>query len=335
MVPTWMTELGLEFPVVQAGMGGEVANARLALAVSRAGGLGTLALEAPAAFRASLHLLKTELGRRPFAANLLMPFVRPAHVDACLTEKPAVVVLFLGRDASLVSLLQAAGIHVWQQIGTVAQAEAALDDGVEALIVQGVEAGGHLAADVPLANLLPAVRARFPETPLLAAGGIFDADSTRVAHHLGADGVVAGTRFLLTPESGAHAIYKQRLLEADTTLRTQLFGLAWPAWHRVATNAATQRWAQTHAAGPLLTRLLYRLTVPLRRLIPMDAGPSLLKFQRLSLPFFSPLPVAEGMDASVIDTTPLYAGTCVQHIHTLLPAAEVVHDLAQGFIDPH
>lgn len=331
MTREWMKKLRLEFPVVQAGMGGGVANLRLAEAVSRAGGLGTLALEAPNTFRTSLHTLRERLDRRPFAANLLMPFVRAAHVDACLAAKPDVVVLFLGNDASLVSALHEAGIQVWQQVGSLAQAGQALDDGVDALVVQGVEAGGHLAGEVPLAELLATLRERFAEVPLLAAGGIFDAASSRLAHTLGADGVMAGTRFLLTPESGAHEVYKQRLLHADTTLRTQLFGLAWPAWHRVAVNEATVRWAANHPQGPLAARLLNRLSVPLRKLIPMDSGPALLSLQRLWLPFFSPLPVAEGMDADRIDTTPMYAGECVKDIHTLLPAAAVVKLLATGF----
>ena len=77
---------------------------------------------------------------------------------------------------------------------------------------------------------------------MLLAGGIANADDTRAALAAGADGVVAGTRFLLTHESRAHPEYQRRILAADKTFRTTLFGLGWPAPHRVVANAATRRW---------------------------------------------------------------------------------------------
>ncbi|MGH8456774.1 MAG: nitronate monooxygenase, partial [Stenotrophobium sp.] len=253
MTADWQTKLNLQYPVVQAGMGGGLSGAELATAVSLAGGLGTVGLMPPVPFHQALRETRERCGGKPFAANLLMPFVRKAHVEACIAERAAVVTMFYGFDRDLVRYLQSAGIAVWHQVGDTVQAQRALDDGVDGLIVQGEEAGGHLASrsGAPLSTLLPALRKLGGNRcPLIPAGGIHDAASARKARELGADAVAAGTRFLLTPESEAHPAYQQRLLEAQDTLRTELFGLAWPALHRVVGNAATARWCKHDVNGP-------------------------------------------------------------------------------------
>jgi len=323
--------MGLRHPVVQAGMGGGLSGEALVAAVSEAGGLGTLGLGPPAEFRAGLKLLRERLGERPFAANLLLPFVRAAHVAACLEYRPAVVSLFYGYDAALVRRLHQAGIEVWHQVGDAAQARRALDDGADALIAQGEEAGGHLAGSTPLRELLPALRPLAGRRPLLAAGGIHDAATAGRARQLGADGVAAGTRFLLTPESNASDEYKARLLAANETVRTELFGLAWPAPHRVVPNAATARWCRGDARGPGWARALNALMVPSRRVLPMSAVVGLVAMQRLALPLYSPAAPVRGMASHRLEVAPLYAGTCVAQIDRLRPAAEVVAELARGF----
>ena len=306
MASEWMQRLGLRYPVVQAGMGGGVADSGLVGAVSLAGGLGTLGIAAPAHFLEELRNIRKLCGDRPFAANLLMPFLRSAHVEACISEKPAVVVLFLGYDAALVRRLHDAGIVVWQQVGDAAQATRALADGADGLIAQGVEAGGHLSGEIPLAELLRELRPLIDQHhTLLAAGGIHDAATAHNACALGADGVVAGTRFLLTPESAAHPQYKDRLLAAGQTLRTKLFGLGWPAYHRVAVNAATARWSRQHADGPAWAQMIDTASSPLRRVLPLDAAAFFIGMQRLALPLYSPFPLTRGMNPRRIDTTPL------------------------------
>ncbi|MGH8504786.1 MAG: NAD(P)H-dependent flavin oxidoreductase [Stenotrophobium sp.] len=334
MTQSWQTKLNLQHPVVQAGMGGGLSGARLTAAVSLVGGMGTLGLMPPAPFHQALHETRQRCGDKPFAANLLMPFVRHAHVEACIAERVAVVTMFYGFDRALVQQLQSAGIAVWHQIGDIAQAQQALDDGVDGLIVQGEEAGGHLASrnGTPLAALLPAVRKLTGDRcPLIAAGGIHDAVTAHKARALGADAVAAGTRFLLTPESEAHPAYQQRLLEAQETLRTELFGLAWPAPHRVVGNAATARWCQRNTNGPRWAQTLNRLMIPSRRLLPMDAVLHLVKLQRVGLPLYSPAGLTRDMDPRFLDVTPLYAGRCVREITQLRPAADVVAELAAGF----
>jgi NAD(P)H-dependent flavin oxidoreductase YrpB (nitropropane dioxygenase family) len=326
----WHERLGLRHRVMQAGMAGGLAEAELASAVCKAGGLGTLGLLPPRRFREQLGQLREACGDRPFAANLLMPFVRAAHVDACLEMRPPVVSLFYGFDRSLVERLKRARITVWHQIGDLAQAQRAIADGADGLIVQGAEAGGHLAGTSPLADLFPAIRAAVRDRTLLVAGGIFDATSARSAIALGADGVVAGTRFLLTPESGAHVEYKHRLLAATRTLRTNLFGLAWPAPHRVVPNAATERWARGRPDGPKWSQAINALMAPSRRALPMDSVIQLVSMQRVSIPLYSPAALTRGMDARCADVTPLYAGERVVEMRALMPAAEVVRQLASG-----
>ena len=330
MSGNWQQEIGLRHAVVQAGMGGGLSTSSLAGAVSAAGGLGTVGIMPPDAFAAELRRTRELAGDAPFAANLLMPFVRRAHVEACLREKPAVAVMFYGFDAALVRRLQQAGVKVWHQIGNVGQAQRALADGVDGLIAQGVEAGGHLAGAVPLAELLPAVRAIAGTRPVLAAGGIFDAASAAAARRLGADGVVAGTRFLMSPESNAHPEYLDRLLAAQDTVRTLLFGLAWPAYHRVVPNAAVQRWCRGRDEGPRWLQWLNTISVPVRRVVPLSQVVAMTTLQRLALPFYTAAGKTREMDRSSVELTPLYAGVCVREIDTLRPAAEIVAELARG-----
>lgn len=329
----WRERIGLRHPVIQAGMGGGLSTAELAGAVSAAGGLGTLGLMPPDEFRAELRRLRDRCAGLPFAANLLLPFVRQAHVDACLEFRPAAVSLFYGFDAALVRRLRQAGIQIWHQVGDAAQASRALADGADGLIAQGEEAGGHLAGNLPLAQVVAALHPLTGNRPLFAAGGIHDAASAGRARRLGVDGVVAGTRFLLTPESNAHPDYQARLLGSAETLRTQLFGLAWPAPHRVIPNAATLRWCARHPDGPRWARIINALMVPGRRLLPMSAVIRIVALQRLGIPLYSPAAPTRAMAADRLEVAALYAGTCVAQISELLPAASVVSELAQGFGD--
>jgi len=131
----WTQLLGLRHPVEPAGMGDGCAGPALAPAVSLARGLGTLGIMPATALRAAM----AETGRgcngqpcpvgQPYPVNLLMPFVRPAHIGACMGARPAVAVRFYGFGADLVARLKQAGIAVWQQIGDVDQARRALADG--------------------------------------------------------------------------------------------------------------------------------------------------------------------------------------------------------------
>jgi len=217
---------------------------------------------------------------------------------------------------------------LFRSVGSVDQARAATRGGADGLVVQGVEAGGHLMGDQPLASLLPRVREVLgPSVPLLAAGGVVDAGDVRRLLDAGATAGVAGTRFLMTSESRAHPAYKERVLSASRTLRTTLFGLGWPLEHRVVPNAATDRWCGPDGKLPTWLRWAERASGPLARLLPVAAGDAIAARQRASRPLFGPaLPLA-GMPEDRVESSALYAGETSTKIDDILSARDAVAQL--------
>ncbi len=315
----WLASLGVQHPVVQAGMGGGIVRAPLAAAVSEAGGLGTLGLASPRALAAELRAAR-ERTRKPIAVNLLLPFVRPAHADAI--RQADVVVTFWGRPRRLSD-------RPWaHQCGSVAEARAAHAAGADAVIAQGVEAGGHVRGTTPAHALLQEIRSALsPSFPVLLAGGLADASDVRRALDAGAAGAVLGTRFLLTPESGAHPAYVQRLIDGSETVLTELFGQGWPAAHRVIHNGATRHWLCGSERGPRWIRSLNRAGAPLMGRVPIAWHGRVAAVQRPWMPLLSPQPLHAGMPAHLVDATPLYAGQSVARLHDVRPAGELVREL--------
>ena len=303
----------LTVPVVQAGMG-YVAGHELAAAVSEAGGLGTIA-GARAAVATGMAAAR-QLTGRPIAVNLLLPFVRPGDVEAAAAAD--VIVTFWGAPRRL-----AAGTWV-HQCGSVEEAQAAARAGADAVIAQGVEAGGHVRGTTPALELLEKIRAAV-KIPVLVAGGIVDAQGVQQALDAGAVAAVVGTRFLLSEESHAHAEYKRRCVDADETVLTELFGLGWPdAPHRVIPNAATRRWLRGDDRGPSwIRRANQAMTGPLT-VLPQAAQNRALKVQPPQLPFLVPQPPTDDGPERLVDWRPLYAGANVGRIADIRPAAELV-----------
>jgi nitronate monooxygenase len=315
----FLESLGVEAPVVQAGMGGGLSRHELAAAVSEAGGLGTIAVGGGAAIRRELAAARALTGR-PLAVNLLLPFARRDWFVAA-AEADAVVT-FWGRPRRRTP-------RVWiHQCGSVAEARAAHAAGADAVIAQGVEAGGHVRGTTPALELLERVRAALPGAyPVLLAGGVAERDDVRRALDEGAVAAVAGTRFLLSEESRAHAEYRQRLLEADGTILTELFGAGWPAPHRVVANAATERWLTGDRRGPRLNRLINRMLAPGARYTPAAVQARMARAQRPGSRLLSPLGPADDGPANLLDSGPLYAGETVARIDQVRPAAELVRAL--------
>ncbi|OBI81745.1 nitronate monooxygenase family protein [Mycobacterium sp. E740] len=306
----------LPVPVVQAGMG-LVAGHELAAAVSEAGGLGTIAgVRAP--ISAELAAARRLTGR-PIAVNLLLPFVRPGDAEAAAAAD--VVVTFWGAPRRLAG-------NTWiHQCGSVEEAKAAARAGADAVIAQGVEAGGHVRGTTPALELLERIRAAVA-IPVLLAGGIVDAQGVRAALDHGALAAVVGTRFLVSEESRAHAEYKRRCLETDETVLTELFGLGGPdAPHRVIPNAATRRWLRHDERGPGWIRKANRALTRVVTVLPPAVEDRALRAQPPQLPFLVPQPPTEADPENLADRRPLYAGVNVGRIADIPPAAELVSSL--------
>ncbi len=312
--------LEIEHPVVQAGLGGGLSQHELASAVSQAGGLGTIGMMTPEAVASQLRNARARTDR-PLAANILLPLARRAHWEAA--SQADVVVTFWGRPTRCTN-------RVWlHQCGSVAEAVAAHRAGADGVIAQGVESGGHVRGTERAITLLERVLAALPTGyTVLSAGGLASRDDVRERLDAGATGAVLGTRYLMTDESHAHPAYKQRLLEGRETVLTELFGLAWPAPHRVLWNEATERWLAHDRRGPGWVRALNRLTAPLAARTPEAMRAKLLARQSPGVPLFSPQATLAGMPSRLLDVTPLYAGETVARIHDIRPAGDVTRELA-------
>jgi nitronate monooxygenase len=299
--------LGMEYPVIQSGMG-SVAGPDLVAEVSRAGGLGILAglNVPPEELRGRIRQVR-ELTDRPFGVNLWLhtelrppadpatiaedrlaavhavlngfrtqlglparserpgavPDIIAAQVEVILEERPAVFSIGLGDPGSdLVLRCRAQGIKVVAMVATVEDARAVVESGVDAVVAQGSEAGGHRstwvkrptpdAASVGTLALVPQIVDAVP-VPVVAAGGISDGRGLAAALALGAVGILLGTRFVATRESMAPEFWKKSLLERegdDTTITDAFSGL----WLRTLRNSYTARY-QTSGA-PVLPPLV-------------------------------------------------------------------------------
>jgi NAD(P)H-dependent flavin oxidoreductase YrpB (nitropropane dioxygenase family) len=306
----------LRAPVVQAGMG-SVARHELAAAVSEAGGLGTIAgVATPIGDEIAAA---RRLTGSPIAVNLLLPFLRPGDAQAAAAAD--VIVTFWGQPRRLAA-------NIWiHQCGSVQEAKAAAAAGADAVIAQGVEAGGHVRGSTPMLDLLERVQAAV-KIPVLAAGGIVDAAGVSAALDAGAVAAVVGTRFLLSDECHAHPGYKQRCLDASETILTELFGLGWPnAPHRVIPNDATRRWLRDDPRGPRWIRAANHLTAPLASRIPTALQDRAIASQRPSQPFLGPQPPTDDGPPNLVVSGPLYAGVNVSRLSDIRPAAELVKAL--------
>jgi len=300
-------------------MGGGLSRHELAAAVSEAGGLGTIAVGGAAAIRRELAAARALTGR-PLAVNLLLPFARRDWFEAA-AEADAVVT-FWGRPRR-----RTAGVWL-HQCGSLAEAQLAHAAGADALIVQGIEAGGHVRGTTPALALFERVADALPAGyPLLLAGGIATREDVARALDAGASAAVAGTRFLLADESRAHPEYRKRLLAAERTLLTELFGAGWPAPHRVIANPATERWLDGDPRGPRLNRALNWLLAPGARYAPAHLQARMAVAQTPSSRLLTPLGPTDDGPTNLLDAGALYAGETVARIDAVKPAAELVRAL--------
>ena len=255
----FMEMFGLSHPVMSAPMALH-SGGTLAAAVSAAGGLGSFGgihpAKGPDWLRAEVATIRSHTDR-PFAVGFIthfLPFAEPLF-EAALAESPAAIALSFADPAPWIGRCKAAGARVICQVQTYEDADLAIAAGADVLVAQGNEAGGHTGS-MGLLPLLVGVVARYPDVPVLAAGGIADGRTLAAALTAGADGAWLGTAFLATPEAvEVHEIHKRLIVESDgtDTVFTRAYdiasGLPWPAsiGERVRRNRFTDEWSEREA----------------------------------------------------------------------------------------
>lgn len=212
--------LGIEYPIIQGAMAW-ISNPQLVSAVSNAGGLGVLAtghLDGEGC-RKAIHELK-ELTDKPFAVNIMLLSEFANDIAKVLVEeKVPVITTGAGSTISYLKAFQEMGAKVIPVIPSVAIAKRYEKDGVDAVVAEGMESGGHIGKTTTMALVPQVVDA--VEIPVIAAGGIGDGRGMAAATMLGASGFQLGTRFLVAKECTVHPNFKQRILKAkdiDTTM---------------------------------------------------------------------------------------------------------------------
>jgi enoyl-[acyl-carrier protein] reductase II len=313
-------EYGFEVPIISAGMA-FISMPALVAAVSNAGGMGTLgaSLVPPDGLRALIQATRS-MTTRPFGVNFITQFVEEALLDVCIEESVPVVSFFWNDPPeAFIHRLKAAGVKVWMQVGSLQDAHAAVQAGVDAIIVQGKEAGGHNRSTASTLTLVPAIVDAIAPIPVIAAGGIADGRGMVAALALGAEAVWVGTRFVACQEAYAHDEYKRRIVESEAaeTVRTTIFGPEWPHQPmRVIRNRVVNEWVNRE------NEVVY--TSEPAELI----GATNIGGQHVPLPKFSallPTPDTTGDFEAMC----LTAGESVGLVKEIKPAGEIVRTMIE------
>jgi len=311
--------LGVALPLVQAPIGSATTPA-LAAAVSNAGGLGMLAgsWRTPAELRDLIGKTRA-LTSHPIGVNLVLAFDPAERVRVSLDAGVRIISFFWGDPAPWIPLVHQVGGVAIHTVGDATEAANAAAAGVDVLVAQGMEAGGHVRGTTPLAKLIGEVKRATGDVPLLAAGGLGDAIDCRHALARGADGVWIGTRFVASEESGAHRAYKEHLVagKSGDTLLDTVFDLGWPdAPHRTLRNSTVRAW---EAAGRPPTGARPGEGEVIARCV--DGTPVARYEDTIPL---------EGMTGN-LEGLALYAGCSVDAVTGILPAARIVELLGAAF----
>ena len=227
MIRTRLTEiLGIEHPVMLAGMGG-VSYHQLVAAVSDAGGFGTLGAATMPTDRMLEEIEQVKkLTDKPFGVDLLTAMGdMTKQAEAAIDAGASVYVGALGVPIELIDMCHRRGVLVVNMCGKVRHAQQAVEAGCDIVVAQGTEAGGHTGRIATMPLVPQIVDAVGDKVPVVAAGGIFDGRGLASALALGADGVWVGTRFIATPEARSTPGYKDALLAAaeDKTTITRAY----------------------------------------------------------------------------------------------------------------
>ncbi|MFE7119621.1 NAD(P)H-dependent flavin oxidoreductase [Streptomyces sp. NPDC057654] len=323
VLSTRLTErFAVPYPFAGAGMAVVAGTPDLAVAVTGAGGIGAVgaALTTADELRQLIRRVREGVGDAPFDINLITYFDTADHVRVCAEERVPVVSFHWGHPpADQIGRLRDAGVSVWEQVGSAADAELAVADGVEAVVAQGWEAGGHNYGGLPTMVGLPAVVDAVGDRALvLAAGGITDGRQVAAALCLGADGVWVGTRLVASREAHVHPEHHRRLVAArgqDTAL-TAVFGPEWPDFNpmRVQRDRVVSEWGDRPAEAPADRDALEQV------------GTTVFQGEETVLRKFSVLPPVPETVADW-EEMPWLMGQGVGLVHDIRPAGEIVREM--------
>lgn len=324
LLPTRFTDrYSVEHPFVSAGMAFAGETPELAIAVSNAGGIGAIGVGfmQPETLRETVHTVRDATGGTPFNINFITCFDNDGQIRVCAEERVPIVSFHWGHpSAEHLALLRDAGVSVWEQVGTVEDARRAAGDGVEVVVAQGWEAGGHNYGGLPTFVLVPQMRDALDDSLLLASGGIVDGRAVAAALALGADGVWVGTRLLASPEANVHPEHQRLLLSADgtDTIRSGIFGPEMPAFNpmRLHRNRVVAEWTDRLAE------------VPTDRSDQPEIGRTqFLGQEHIKLKFDVMLPVPA--TTGDFEEMPWLMGQGVGQIREIKPAGEIVSEMVQ------
>jgi NAD(P)H-dependent flavin oxidoreductase YrpB (nitropropane dioxygenase family) len=302
-------------------MGGGMAGPELVAAVSNAGGCGVLGMGGlPAPYiRQQIQQLRA-LTNKPFGVNIILPMLQEGQIETCLDEKVPILVLFWGDPKPYVEEAHKRGTKVFIQVGSVEEAKAAAAAGVDGIIAQGVEAGGHVKSTTSLSTIIPAVVAAVNPIPVIAAGGIANGRGVVAALSLGAQAVSMGTRFLCSEETLVSRAYKERVAraKAEDTVYTLLFDVGWPdAAHRVLRNKEINEWEA--AGSPVSGKRPGEGTLN---------GTMQMAGTTVDVPRYAVFPPMPGFTGD-LERTALYAGESCSLVDDIRPAGEIVREIVE------
>ncbi len=248
--------LNLNIPIFQGPMAGAT-TPQLASAVANHGGLGMVPpgnwplADCEKIMDETLALTEPN---RALGVNLILEWDQNERLEMSLKKGFKVIWFFWGDAAPFVEKIHRHGAKVILTVGSSDEAKRAVDAGVDVIVTQGWEAGGHVWGEVATMPLVPAVvDAVQGKVPIVAAGGIADGRGLAAALALGAEGVVLGTRLLASFEAGIHQQYKNRIVHAKETdtVYTDIFEKGWPnSYARVLYNSTYKRWANAGKPPP-------------------------------------------------------------------------------------
>lgn len=307
--------LDVQYPIFNAGMA-FVAGPELAAEVSLAGGLGFIGAGIfPVPLIQQQYKQAKELSRQGrIGIDFLAPFFSPEHLDFVLEQKPDIAAFFYGLpDTEQLAAIREQGTIVWAIVNSEEEAIHARQEQVDAIVVQGAQAGGHNRAQSNIDQLFPAIQSAIPDIPLIIAGGIVTGNDVKNALQSGAHGVWCGTVFLASNEANAHADYKNAVVQCqhNETQISSAFGPEWPDEPmRVYRNTAVQA-LNGAAKHPEVETI----------------GTSYIGGQAVEMPRYSvvlPMRDTEGD----VDLMALTMGTEATRVKAIKPAREIVAELS-------